>query len=223
VVNRMAPPAAAGVILGRPKPSISTNGSGSVCLINTEQISGVATTTAFTAAVLRLVPSTLPWLSGIAANFSKWRWLSLRVIYIPQASTGTSGSFHMGFQYDDTDTNPTSSANMSMLYAYTTGPAWAGWEGAELMQKPYLSPPPGSIVSVLDVTRFDKPWYAYITSTNLSALSPPLTPTVSGNLYCPAELVYAFEAGPVSPVGAGQLYIQYEVEMIEPIAVVNNA
>jgi hypothetical protein len=127
----------------------------------------------------------------------------------------------MGFTYDFPDVDPTSTAAMSMYKGFVSCPTWAGWEGSSLLASPLSTPPPGSVVSTLDVACLDKPWYPVITVDNLATITT-LRPE-NTNMYCPAYLVLSTEGGPVTPSAAGNLYFQYEVELIEPIALISNA
>lgn len=214
------PPAAAGVIVGSPNPRIRTGREGEVNMCHTEMVISPNTSVAFATGNLRLLPSAFPWLSGIANSFSKWRWVTLRLIYVPQASTSVSGSFSLGLQYDEPDTDPVNLAQMSMSKGFVTGPSWAGREGGVLLGNHNMRPPPGSIVCTVDTNRFDKLWYPFITTADLAtvtAASPSLV-----NSYQPAICVFAVGGGPAAPVQAGNVYAQYEVELIEPIVTGNN-
>lgn len=166
-------------------------------------------------AALQCIPSTFTqWLSGVAINWGKWRWKRLEIIYMPVCPTSTSGSIHMGFLYDSTDSTPSSVGQMSSLQGYTTGPVWGGSEGAKALSGGAI--PPGAISVRLDVSRTAEKWFPYVSSTELAtelAVSSAL-----GNTRVPAQLVVATADGPSTSVTAGRLYTRYEIELIEPKA-----
>lgn len=125
----------------------------------------------------------------------------------------------MAFQYDEPDANPTSLSQMSSMAGFTTGPFWGGGGGSKLLNSQSRSDAPNSLLTTLDVSNFPDKWYRYTTAANLSALITGSSegPSIS-NIYLPAILVYAVVGGPAAGVEAGQIYVQYDIDLIEPIA-----
>jgi len=202
---------------------VRSDDTGAIVVQNTEMVASVVTNAAYNSAVIRIAPFSMPWLNGIASNYSKYKWISMRVVYVPACPTTTAGAVAMSYQYDDADLNPTSIAQMSMQHGFVSCPSWAGWEGSCLLAKPRDNPGVGAVVASLDTDRLDKPWYPYINSSNYTTLVGVVTvgPAV-GDTYVPAVLTYAVDAGPTVSVLSGYLYAQYEVALIEPIALALN-
>lgn len=124
----------------------------------------------------------------------------------------------MGLQYDEPDLPPTTLAGMSMYKGFVSGPNWAGYDGSMLLANPKTPPPPGAVITVVDVNCFDKPWYPYISQAGLAAIAN----SVDINQYCPAILINATQGGPATSIAGGDIYAQYEVKLIEPIVVADN-
>jgi len=214
-------PVAAGVILGKPSPTLWS--AGDFTVVKNCEISATLTVSSTVASgSIQLIPGVVgTWLATIAVGFSKWRWRKLRIFYVPVCSTATSGSFHMALQYDSFDTAPTTVAAISACKGYTTAPVWSGYQAASAVCSPSNAIPPGSVCVELDVTRLSKPWYPFITSANLTTVGETLTS--AQNQYSPARLVYVSADGPTTAVSAGRLYAQYVIDLIEPITPSLNA
>ena len=215
-------PAAAGVITGSVHPRFKASSDGGTRLACADVTTEVSVSSTVTPNILQCIPYTASaWLRGVAANWSKWRWLSLKFIYIPTCPTSVSGSVHMGFLYDQSDSTPATVAEMAALRGYTTGPVWSGSEAAVMLSDVSRACPPGAICASLDVTKLSKPWYSYVTSTTLTT-SITLDPSL-GNIYVPARLVILTADGSATDaVSVGRLYVQYEVELIERIVASDN-
>lgn len=213
-------PVSAGLVYGKSTPIVRSAGSATF-VENVEVNAGFSVSTTFAPSVIQCMPSTIgPWLSGVAANWSKYRWRKLRWIYVPTCPTTTLGSIHIGLQYDNVDATPTSVAQMSALQSYTTGPAWSGYQAAALLSKPNAPCPPGSLVVDVDVARFEKPWYSYISQTQFATQNAVAISLA--NLFSPARLIFATTDGTATAVSCGRLYAQYMVELIEPEAAASN-
>nr|WGL40993.1 coat protein [Cymbidium chlorotic mosaic virus] len=210
-------PAAAGIVFGKSVPRLRSEGVSTI-LTNCEVNLGVVVTTGVTQVVRECAPFEVgQWLAGIAANFSKWRWLRLRFLYVPYCPTTLQGSLHMGFVYDDLDSNPTTVEAMSTLSGYTTSPLWNGAQCAPALSSVKSVVPTGSVCAVLDVTRLSKPWYPFLTAAGYTDVTE--TTTALGNMYSPGKLVIlTIDGSSSTAVGCGRLYAQYEIELIEPIA-----
>lgn len=216
----MQVPASAGVMLGRSNPYVRSNGNGTI-VQNVEVAANVAVSATVGNQVVQCNPVQVgAWLTGLAANYSKWRWRSLRFFYVPVCPTSTPGSIHMGLQYDNVDAAPSTVATISALSEYTTGPVWNGFEAASALSRFKSGVPGGSVCVCVDVTRAARPWYPYITQASFQAQAN-IAVSLS-NEFSPARLIILTSDGPVVAVSAGRVYAQYEIELIEPIAASTN-
>nr|UHS72355.1 MAG: putative coat protein [Tombusviridae sp.] len=215
--TRVTPPQAAGMIVGTIPPYIGYRGANPL-LHGTEIVATIGTSTTNTLAVeFACIPSSLPWGSGIAVNFAKWRWRSLRFIFIPQCSTTTSGGLTLGIEYDTSETSPTTQIQLAQSYRAITTPYWGGSEGVPMLQSPGTHVQ-GAVCTVFDTARVSKPWYAYKTSSAYGALTVD-----DRNIYSPGKALVITNGGPTGQVTAGYLYAQYMVELTEPVSSTLNA
>lgn len=214
-----APVAGAALIRRMRGPTFRDNGKNGTIVCNSEVVGTVALAAAgaFQFASLNLIPTNCPWLggntaTGPAGSFSKWRWLRLRVVYVPTVNTTSSGRFAIGVSYDNGDTAATTVTQVQSMYDSTSAPVWAGWEGASLLHdlnKP-ISSVSGAVSLDIDVTRFDKLWYPFIQVGVFNGLN-----TTDKNSYSPCQLFIASSGGVVGAVG--DIHLSYEVELIEPM------
>lgn len=199
-------------------PSIKS-GAGVTIINHVEEVATLSVNNTVTPQILQCIPSVLPnWLRGVAANWSKWHWDVLRFVYVPICSTSVSGSFHMGFLYDQTDVVPTTVGQMTSLKGYTTGPVWSGQEGSVLLN--YLDTarpcPPGAICASLDTGNTETYWYPYVTTAQLTA--ELAVASVLGNMRTPARLaIITSDGAATANVACGRLYAVYRVRLVEPV------
>jgi len=118
----------------------------------------------------------------------------------------------MALQYDNLDSTPTTDNQMSSLNSFITGPVWSGFEGASCLITDG-SVPAGAIAVCVDVTRFEKPWYSYVTSASFTAAAG--VSLIVANAVSPGRLVWSTDLGPASSVAAGRIYVRYHIELIE--------
>lgn len=193
-------PAARSMIYRQPLTRISTGSNNSYRVKHSEIFIDPVQTSAAGAALIYLnkplIPISFPWLSGLASSFSKWRWNSLKVFYVPYCGTQTSGRFAMGFNYDDQDVNITTIAQIAQLYNAVTMPVWG--DGTR------------PVCVNLDTSKLALKYYLYATPGTFNALDPSVR-----NSYCPAYLQVGTDAGIAGSVGA--VMVEYDVELIEPI------
>jgi hypothetical protein len=101
------------------RPQISSV-AGSTIIRNHEQIATVAGSVSFAASRYRINPglSLFAWLSGRARGYEKYRLRKFRAYYVP-ANTGTTtvGEIYVGFDYDPVDAAP---STLAALSAYET-------------------------------------------------------------------------------------------------------
>lgn len=157
-----------------------------------------------------LIPSSASWLAQVSDLYSKYRWKRCSLIYVPKCPTTTSGSVTMALTYDRNDAAPTSRSQLSQSYRAINFPPYAGYDGAA-----YLNSGNGSNSAIfieLDVTKLDKPWYPTISAAAFAALG-----VLDQNQFCPSSLVTASDGGPTTATPAGDIFIKYAVEFIEPI------
>lgn len=192
-------PAAKSAVIRPGNNRIYTEGS-RVMVCNTEVLVNSVAIAAAGAAVIvtnPLIPSNLPWLNGVAQNYSQWRWRSLTISYIPFCSTSTSGRFGMGLSFDAGDTTASTLAQVLQLDRSVMAPVW-GKSGASLE------------ISVPIEKLFGNN-YRYITLANYAALPS----NTDRNVYCPVLIQYGTDSGVAGTVGT--IMASYEIELLDPI------
>lgn len=197
-------------------PRMSTLGR-STFVRNTELLTTVATVAAgaFNTTRGRLAPGPLTWLGSLAANYSKWRWNFLKIIYVPVCPSTTTGQIVMSLGYDQTDLAPTTLVQAQQAFESVTSPVWAGFNGTNELNTYSAGKSPGSVCINVDVARLGGPtgasFYRYINNNNLIALTD-----VEKNIFVPGHVDIS-SAGGVALV-VGNLFFEYVVELIEPVA-----
>lgn len=202
----VAPRAFVGTMGNNPRMRPSNGG---VIITNTESFGSVDTNGAFTASRNALTPSAMPWLSRVAAAYSKYRWKRLRVFYLTQVSTTAEGRFAMGLTYDQLDALPTTLNQIISLNRAAFGPVWSGQGGFDATS-PFQTKP-GMVCLDVDTNRFAKPWYPYATTAQLAAL-----PVDTYGSYVPTSLVSGTDGTKAGAAVVGSVYVSYEIELIEP-------
>lgn len=219
-------PAAGAAITRRTRiPRIMSQGVRTI-VCNTEAVNtaDVTNTLAYATFGIPMGAFRYPWLAGIAQNYSKWRWLKLRYVYVPQCPTTTNGQVILSLSYDHTDANPANAAAQQQMYHAITSPFWAGWQGSMLLNNPNTpaSSVPGSVTVDVDVARLGNSaslsYFRFISLADFGALS-----TSDQNLYSGGNLFVGTEGGVAVPVKVGSLFVEYEIELIEPVNPVMNA
>lgn len=207
-------PVASGIVLGASLPKLRSVGR--VTLVEqTERVQTVSVSSTFGTGPFNLTPANVgPWLAGVAKNWSKYRWLRLRLLYIPTCETAVKGAIYMGLQYDNVDTAPTSATQMSSMQSFITGPVWSGAEGGKSLASINTPIPESAIFVEVDCQRFSRPWYPYATTATITAQTAIAASL--GNEYIPARCVVAGGDGAGAAVNVGAIYAQYLIELIEP-------
>jgi len=150
----------------------------------------------------------VPWLSTIALNYSKFRWLSLRFLYVPKVPTSVPGQAYIEVGYDPSDTAPTSVSDVAVTDSSSIGPVWIG--GGINTEKAFRSDlgVDEAIFVDADCKGFTQPYYYIRTQGGLDADSKPC-------------LLYFGTAAALTGVGAygatGDIYVAYKVELFEPV------
>jgi len=171
-----------------------------------------------------------PWLSGIAKQYSKFRWHFLRYLYVPTCSTTTAGSVFFTWVYDYQDAGPTSLAQVAQSSESSIGNAWFGGAiNPELAFSRELTSREAIFVD-MDVKRANDAWY-YV-RTSQAGVSPSTGGMLTGVI--PAGLTFAngtfpdSEARPgtiyygadsvAGAAGIGNLFASYICEFADPVA-----
>ncbi len=159
-----------------------------------------------------LIPAAFPWLSGVAANFSRFKWHSLELVYIPVVPTSAPGEMAMGLIYDRQDTSPTTITQVETLFHSVSTPVWGGYEGSPLLSMDRaLHSCPGAVCLSVDIPRLDYNYYKFVTLAAFNALGAN-----DQNLYAPAT-IFAATLGAGSTATQGRIYGRYRVELVDPI------
>lgn len=216
----MQVPAANGMIIRRAQvPDFRTVGN--ACVVsNTELFATVSGAAAGVFNLTRtfLIPGFMPWVSGVSINFSKWRWVRLRLIFVPSCSTATSGTITMSLGYDNTDTTPGGIAAAQAAYRSETFPPWGGVGGiGALNDASFTSKPPQSVIVDVDTKRLTLPWYPYTNTPQFLSLTG-----ADRNAFNPAYLDIG-QLGVSSTAVVGSIFAKYEIELIEPISATINS
>jgi hypothetical protein len=165
--------------------------NGRMTVAHSEVLEEVFGSTGFSGVRYAVTPIALPYLKGVAQNFSRYRWLSCRVSFITSSPTSQSGTVGMGATYDGLDLLPNTMSELGSLAHNSIGPVWG---------------PPGTRANTLvfDSSRWSKAWYPYYDG-NVS-----LEDIVS---YIPAFLILGkqTQAGSGHEADAGHPGVQGEV------------
>lgn len=166
------------------------------------QLLGTATTSSpFIAGATSVAPYSFLSLSTLALNFSKFRWIRMKVYYVPCAQN-VSGTVSYSFQYDCADLTPASIFESSIAQGVVT--------------QQYCATSPFSIQ--MDTKNLLRKYYLVTTAATANAMT-----TVDRNLYVPAVLSYSVSGGAgASSVTAGYLAVDYTIELADPIAAARN-
>lgn len=184
---------------GMPQSKISQRGD--VVVVSKCEIRGeINAQAAFTASVIEagaMIPGKLAWLAGVAANYSKWRWVKLHVYYVPTTGTTTTGGVGFGFGYDMAEAQATS---VSEIVGMDQGYWAASWM-------------PMQSARVFDVGRVEKVWWPYIGGAVFDALTG-----TDQNIYSPGYIEEGVDASSVTAGSTlGFVWVDYIVELCDPI------
>nr|UHS72345.1 MAG: putative coat protein [Gammacarmovirus sp.] len=217
VPKGLTAPLSVGGVIAKTDPLFASTGN-SVTITNTERFSDVgtsATSGAYADAVIPMIPSALPWLSGAAVNYSKWQWEYLEVLYIPQCATTVNGLVGMCFLYDPRDGPITSMTRLSNFSGSVLNPPWAGSEGANSLHTAKNHP---NAISMRPDARIYKDLKPYIAVSTFNGLS-----SADQLLYCSAWLDTATANSTTLSTVVGGLYLKYRIKLRDPLySVANN-
>lgn len=169
-----------------------------------------------------------PWLSSLAKNYNKFRWRSLRYIYVPACSTASAGTEFLYFQYDYLDNTPTSITDVMASDRSVMGNVWFGNPINESTAFKKSLPLSENMNANLDISRLTRDWF-YVRSSNnanqpvntsLGGVIPAGLTVGTNNIYDdaarPAALYYG-NYGTAGTATVGYLFAAYTVEFCEPI------
>jgi hypothetical protein len=180
------------------------------------------------------IATSYPWLSGVAKQYTKFKWHFLRYIYVPTCSTATAGSTYFMFSYDYYDAGPSSLAGVAQSENSSIGNAWFG--GAISPENAFgpLSTRE-SIYTEYDPSKSPNDWYYVRTSFSgatpssggaLGGVIPGGLTFVAGTMpdpeARPATIYYGAD-GVAGTASIGNLFAAYICELSEPIASTLNA
>lgn len=134
-----------------------------------------------------------PWLSTIAQRFESYIFKSLRFIYEMQSATTNSGTVMLVVDYDTVDPPPASKEQMMAYVGAVRSPPWFA---------AVFNAAPGDL-------RKAKTYYVNASEDNPSGTDPKTY--FVGNVYC------ATQATIDEGVTWGELYVEYDVELITPV------
>ena len=180
---------------GRPMYKAGGN-PGSLTVTHHESLGEVLGSSTFAATYYMLIPQIFPWLTGVAQNFSRFRWKRLEFSFITSSPTSQSGHIAMGAMYDynDTATAMTSVTDIQALAHSFMCPVWA---------------PSGGLLGTtkFDATRWNKPWYTH---------HAPTTNLEYSDVFVPGWLAVGRHTQ-VNGQSVGHLVCSYEIEFNDPI------
>lgn len=197
-------PVPAGSGFRMPRNGLSMKSNGDVVTITRCELWKIVeadSTEQFSAPLIGAVcPFNLPWLAGVAQNFSKWRWRRFSFRYVATTSTQTSGGVGQGYGYDMAESTPAALSTVAAFDQFSYHAAWL----SDTEDK------------VMDTGRFSRDWYPYIGSGAFGGLS-----TNDRNDYCPGYVSDYSGVSSLTSLGeVGFLIADYVVELTDPISAV---
>jgi hypothetical protein len=210
-------PASGGIIVTKKgTPQFRTNRESTI-VCNTELYSNLnfAAAGVYSVFNLAIIPGLPAWLAGLSDLYSKYRWRKARLIYVPVCPTSTPGQVGMALTYDRQDADPLDMQALSQMNRAVIFPPYAGYNGASMLSSGKIHPE--AVYLDLDVSLLEKTYYNVIQPATLTALANAVQTS-----YVPATVKIGHEGGPLLATRSGTLYIQYEIEFIEPCNPVAN-
>lgn len=138
------------------------------------------------------ISKTFPWLCGVANQFELYRFVKLEFEYVTRSSTTTQGFVAMCFDLDALDQAPTKKSDLMSFAISVSGSPWQN----------FSMPVPAPCL-----TRFARERY---TRKGETAVTDVKTYDV-GNFHLIAEAPVTSQETPL-----GELYVSYDVELLEP-------
>lgn len=135
--------------------------------------------------------SLFPWLSQIASRYELYKFRSLRFVYEPQCGTSSTGTVFIAVDFDASDLPPENKTQMMSYKNAVRSPLW------------FAS---SYVASTQDLTRLK-------TNYVLSGAAPPGTDIKTYDI---GNLFVAIQSDSSTDQSAGELYVEYTVELITP-------
>jgi hypothetical protein len=198
----IAPTTRGGVTRNLPPRSLMSNGGMVISHCEPFAVATLNVSGAIKYDTVALIPCILPYLNGIASNFSKFTWLKLRVYYVPSCPTTTAGEIAMGNYYDFQDAIAATFVQVAQMKNGISYPPWAG--GTDYGNQ--------SVAIEVDCKDFDKPRYNYVNGTTFTALS-----NSDKNNYSPVNLAMITQGSAVAVPTAGRWWCAYTIRLLDPI------
>lgn len=196
---QVSAPQANGYLRTTKAAKFSNGRNGSCSITHREYITDIVPVTETNANVFQLLvnqnitpsnPEMFAWLSTIASRFESYRFRSLRFLYEPQCSTTTPGTVNMVVDYDALDDPPTSKLQMMAYKGAVRSPPW--------FCSNFTSDP----------SDFKSAQYYIRNSAQIGG--------GDARLYDLGRLYVAYEGPAASSVAAGELYVEYTVDLMTP-------
>lgn len=178
-------------ILGSPQPGVMR-------VAHHEVMTNVTGTTAFTSVAFGQNVGVRAWLGGVAQNFSRFRWIRFKVTYITTSSTADRGDVSLGVIYDAIDSLPQNMAEASALANSVTVPVWS-------------SSQQGQCDLVVDCSRQSKPFYNFLSLDEGATMDPQDLDT-----FVPFWVLVSKQTS-INGQLVGRVYVDYEIELSDPI------
>lgn len=149
-----------------------------------------------------LIPSFFPYLNGIAANFGKWKWQKLTIFYVPSCPSTTAGEAAFGLYYDRLDAV---AATFLQTCALDRAVSYSPWLGS-------TSTGSGNPSIEVDTTRFEKPYYSYVTVTSFNSAA-----VNDQTALCPVSYASATQGSTAALALSGRIWCRYTIALLDPI------
>jgi hypothetical protein len=132
-----------------------------------------------------------PWLSQIAANYDRYRFKRLRLVYVPLCPTTEAGRVTMCYDVDSTDPIPLDRQSISNYHCSSEGAPWA--------------------TQYLDCKLSDNSKWYYTDASGVNTLSAsPLNANLDQGQF------FAVTYSGSSNTSVGEIYALYDVELTDP-------
>jgi len=191
------PVASTTIVARKAEPFFASRRNGDVCITHREYFADIGSTDAFTNAQFTINPgnsTVFPWLSGLARNYESYVFRRLSFQYRTGQTTASSGRIGMFVDFDCADPAPLSKAQAYSNRNCVDGPVWhdlryqANREDLNKRKSYYVS----------------------------HSVAPALIGTIAENLADVGILNVFTSMDSVPNASSGELFVEYEVELLTP-------